>query len=86
MIGLDNRLSKLDAVEREVSNLFGEMNKLWTFVHETTIANSKIDENRSKMESLGFVFGSVSDQLTQMQKEKVHARGSPMHAVSEYEE
>ena len=71
MIGLDNRLSKLDAVEREVSNLFGEMNKLWTFVHETTTTNSsKIDENRSKMESLVFIFGSVSDQLTQMQKRK----------------
>ena len=47
------------------------MNKLWTFVHETTTANSsKIDENRSKMESLEFVLGSVSDQLTQIQKEK----------------
>ena len=71
MIGLDNILSKLDAVEREVSNLCGEMNKLWTFVHETTTANSsKIDENRSKMEALEFVLGSASDQLTQIQKEK----------------
>ena len=71
MIGLDNRLSKLDAVEREVFNLCSELNKLWTFVHETTIANSsKIDENRSKMESLEFTLGSVSDQLTQIQKEK----------------
>ena len=71
LIGLDNRLSKLDVVEREVSNLCGEMNKLWTFVHETTTANSsKIDENRSKMDSLEFVLNSVSDQLTQIQNEK----------------
>ena len=65
MTGIDNRLSKLDTVEREVVNLRGEMNKLWTFVHDTTTANScKIEENRSKVESLEFVLGGASDQIT----------------------
>ena len=68
---MDKRLSKLDAMEREIANLGAEINKMWTYVYDNiNHTKSKLDETQIKVESVEFALGIINDKVTQLQKEK----------------
>ena len=67
---IDKRLSKLDAMERDIANLGAEMNKMWKYGYDNiNHTNSKLDETQIKVESVEFALGITNDEVTQLQKE-----------------
>ena len=68
---MNDKLAKLDVMEKDISKLGTEMTKMWTYVYDNTnTVASKLSETQSKVESLEFAVGISNDKLTQMQKEK----------------
>ena len=68
---MNDKLVKLVVMEKDISKLGAEMNKMWTYVYDNTNkVTSKLSETQSKVESLEFAVGVSNDKLTQLQKEK----------------
>ena len=68
---MNDKLAKLDVMEKDISKLGAEMNKIWNYVYDNTNkVTSKLSETQSKVEYLEFAVGVSNDKLTQLQKEK----------------
>ena len=81
---MDKRLSKLDAMERDIANLGAEMNKIWTYVYDNiNHTKSKLDETQIKVESVEFALGITNDKDTQLQKEKDSLHNDLLHLRSQ---
>jgi hypothetical protein len=68
---MDEKLKRLEIMEKKVDNVESEMKKLWSYIHDCDKKmEERINKVEDKSESIDFSMGLVNDKVVQLEKER----------------
>lgn len=71
LMGMDERLKKLETLEHKVEQFEAEMKKMWTYVYDTSKrTGEKLSDVTDKVESTDFALGVVNEKVLEIEREK----------------
>ena len=81
---MDKKLDKLDNLEKKVTEVDGDMKKLWNFVHGNLKDNKEaINKINDKLDTFEFALGTAHEQITQLNNEKKRMQDSLLYLQSQ---
>ena len=81
---MDKKLDKLDNLEKKVTEVDGDMKKLWNFVHSNLKNNKEaINKINDKLDTFEFALGTTHEQITQLNNEKKRMQDSLLYLQSQ---
>ena len=81
---MDKKLDKLDNLEKKVTEVDGDMKKLWNYVHSNLKDNKEaINKINGKLDTFEFALDTTHEQITQLNNEKKRMQDSLLNLQSQ---
>ena len=84
IMAIDNRLSTLDTLEKQVTNFESDLKKLWTLVYDNnTVIHEKTNKLTDEVEGLNYSLSQAQDEISKLKRDKVNIEDNLLYVQSQ---